>query len=62
MPLISFIIPAYNSEKTLKRAVESVTNSIIDQTYEVLIIDDGSKDNTLILATNLLYRINEYVF
>ena len=53
MSLISFIIPAYNSEKTLKRAVESVTNSIIDQTYEVLIIDDGSKDNTLILANQL---------
>ncbi|WP_304653323.1 glycosyltransferase family 2 protein [uncultured Ligilactobacillus sp.] len=53
MPLISFIIPAYNSEKTLKRAVESVTNSIVDQTYELLIIDDGSKDNTLALAKQL---------
>lgn len=60
MPLISFIIPASNSDKTLKRAVESVTTSIVDQPYELLIVDDGSKDNTLILANQLALQ-NQHI-
>lgn len=42
---VSVIIPTYNREKTLLRALQSVIN----QTYsnlEVLIIDDGSTDGT----------------
>lgn len=45
MEKVSVIIPTYNREKTILRAVESVLN----QTYtnlEVLIIDDGSTDGT----------------
>ncbi|MBP3597206.1 MAG: glycosyltransferase family 2 protein [Clostridia bacterium] len=43
--LISIILPAYNSEKTIEVAI----NSVMAQTYknfELLIIDNGSKDNT----------------
>lgn len=43
---VSIIIPVYNSEKTLKKCIESVIN----QTYkniEILIINDGSKDKSL---------------
>ncbi len=45
MKKVSVIIPTYNREKTIMRAVQSVLN----QTYtnlEVLIIDDGSTDGT----------------
>ena len=44
--LISVIIPVYNSENTLDRCL----GSIINQTYknlEIIIINDGSKDNSL---------------
>ena len=47
--LISVIMPAYNAEKTLARAVESV----LAQTYpffELLVIDDCSQDQTAVLA------------
>lgn len=45
-PLISIIMPAYNVEKYVGLAI----NSIINQTYhnwELLVCDDGSIDNTL---------------
>ena len=44
--LISVIVPAYNSEQFIGRCI----SSIMDQSYhnlELIIIDDGSKDNTL---------------
>lgn len=47
MPLVSVIMPTYNSEDTVVRAIESV----LGQTYlnwELLITDDGSTDRTSI--------------
>ena len=47
--MISIIIPTYNSERTIKRCLDS----IIEQTFhdwEVLLMDGVSKDNTLSIA------------
>lgn len=44
-PLVSVLMPAYNSEKYIGKAIQS----ILDQTYvnfELCIINDGSSDNT----------------
>lgn len=44
--MISFIIPAYNAENTIERAIESILNqeeTEID--YEIIVVNDGSKDN-----------------
>ena len=45
-PLISIIIPCYNSAKTIKRCLDSVFASAYSN-LEVICINDGSNDNTL---------------
>ncbi len=50
--LISIIIPVYNAEIYLEKAVRSVMN----QTYkniEIILIDDGSKDSSASICDNL---------
>ena len=52
--MISIIIPAYNAAETITNCVKSV----FSQTYkdwEIIIIDDGSKDNTLAVL-NLFFK------
>ena len=46
MPLISVIVPAYNSQKTIKETIESVLQQTFTD-FELIIVDDGSQDNTL---------------
>lgn len=46
---ISVIIPAYNAESYLKKCIESVLLQSY-RNFEIIIIDDGSKDDTLKLA------------
>lgn len=52
-PLVSVVIPVYNSEDTIQKALQSV----VDQTYEnfeILLIDDGSTDSTKV-------QINKFI-
>lgn len=44
-PLISIIVPVYNSEKTLNRCVDSILKQTF-RNWELLLIDDGSIDRS----------------
>lgn len=46
MPIISFIIAAYNAEKYIKQCIESCLNCPIEN-KEIIFINDGSTDKTL---------------
>lgn len=45
-PLVSIIVPAYNEGKVIGHCVESILKSNY-QNFEVILVDDGSKDDTL---------------
>ncbi len=51
MELISIVMPAYNCEKYIENSIKSVINQTYSN-WELIIIDDGSKDKTLEIIKN----------
>src|SRR5512134_2006168 len=49
-PKISIIVPAYNEEKTITATIASL-QQLNYPNYEIIVIDDGSTDQTYTLAT-----------
>lgn len=52
MPKFSIILPTYNRSFCIKNAVDSVLQQTYDN-YELIIIDDGSTDDTEKLINNI---------
>src|ERR1700749_1247828 len=47
-PQLSIVIPAYNESARIEHALDRVLSCVAEQSWdaEVLVVDDGSKDNT----------------
>ncbi|MFH2033873.1 MAG: glycosyltransferase [Candidatus Margulisiibacteriota bacterium] len=45
-PKLSVIIPTHNRERVLERVLDYLSNQKIEAPCEILVIDDGSEDNT----------------
>jgi dolichyl-phosphate beta-glucosyltransferase len=56
---LSVIIPAYNEEKRLPKTLQSLDGYLRNQNYdyEILVVNDGSKDKTAEVAENLKLKI-----
>ncbi|KJH71119.1 glycosyltransferase family 2 protein [Aliterella atlantica] len=52
MPKVSVIIPAYNAEKTIRETIETVRQQTFPD-WEIIIINDGSKDKTLEIVASI---------
>lgn len=50
MKILTVIIPVYNTEKYIKRCLDSLDNKEINDKLEVLVVSDGSKDNAINIA------------
>lgn len=59
MAFFSVIIPLYNKEAYIQRAIESIANQSYTD-FELIIVDDGSTDNSLLLAKK--YASEQTVF
>lgn len=56
---VSVIIPYYNRESTIERAL----NSVVEQSYkdyEIILIDDGSSDNSHEIVDDFIKKRKEY--
>ncbi len=56
MPLVSVIIPAYNEEQDIEDCLKSLKEQTF-KNFEVILVDDGSTDNTVKIATKYKIRI-----
>ena len=56
---LSVIIPAYNEEKRLQETLIEIDNYLSRQTYsyEIIVVDDGSKDRTAQLVKDLIFKV-----
>ena len=58
---LSIVMPFYNSEKFLNRSIKSVLNQDFED-YELILVNDGSTDNSENIVKNFLTEDNRIVY
>jgi glycosyltransferase involved in cell wall biosynthesis len=51
------VLPAYNAEKTLKQTIDDIPHDVVD---EIILVDDGSHDNTITLAREMGLFVHQH--
>ena len=59
---VSFVIPCYNSSRTLGKVIEEIREAmeeIREYSYEIILVNDCSPDNTFAVITELCHKYEE---
>lgn len=59
--ILSIVVPAYNAEKFLKKGIPTFLDSRVKKDIEIIIVDDGAKDNTAKIADDFAIQNPECV-
>ena len=51
-PMVSVVLPVYNSERYIQKTIESILNQTFED-FELLIIDDCPTDNTILRIASI---------
>ena len=57
---LTIVVPAYNMEKFLRRCLDSLCVEEVMESVEVIIVNDGSRDNTLAIAKEFESKYPDY--
>ena len=64
--MISFIIPSFNEAQFIKATIETINTAVSKaeniNKYEIILINDGSKDNTKEVVKSLMAQNDKIVF
>lgn len=55
---LSIIIPMYNAQDTIKECIDSIELQDTEFKFEIIVVDDGSTDNSVNLLRNLIFDFN----
>ncbi len=59
---LSIIVPAYNVSNYLERCLQSLLDqNISKEAYEIIIVNDGSKDDTQLVAEKFIAKHHSYI-
>ena len=47
---VSVVVPVYNVEKYIERCIDSLVRQEFGYKYEIIIVNDGTKDNSMTIA------------
>lgn len=60
MPEVSVILPFFNAEETLRRAIESIASQSLNN-FECILINNNSSDHSAVIAKNMAARDNRFL-
>jgi peptidoglycan-N-acetylglucosamine deacetylase len=57
--MITVVVPALNEEQLIRESLESLKRQDFNRDYEIIVVDNGSKDNTAQVARSLGVKVIE---
>src|SRR5690348_5922231 len=54
---VSVIVPAYNAGKTIETTLQAIRSQEFDDPLEILVVDDGSTDQTATICKSLGFNV-----